>query len=178
MPSIKHTLSEIKGDLPNNNFKLSGFVSSYLFSARFRVLLNHRLGKFFFESRNIFLKQLSRRYKYKLITKRNCDISYKAVIGKNFNMPHPLGIVIGEGVIIKDNVTVFQQVTFGSHGRKEKAMEYPVIENNVKIYAGAKIIGGITIGENTIIGANSVINKDVPANSIAYGIPFKTKEIR
>lgn len=57
-------------------------------------------------------------------------------------LPHPIGIVIGDGVIIKDNVMVFQQVTFGSHGRKEKEMRYPIIESGVKIYAGAKIIGG------------------------------------
>jgi len=108
-----------------------------------------------------------------MIVKRNCDISYNATIGKNLRLPHPIGIVIGDGVIIKDNVMVFQQVTFGSHGKKNQSLSYPIVENNVKIFAGAKIIGGITIGENAIIGANAVVNIDVPANTKAVGIPCR-----
>jgi len=88
-------------------------------------------------------------------------------------MPHPIGVIIGDGVVIKDNVMIFQQVTLGSHGKRTEEMRYPVIESGVKIYAGAKIIGGVTIGENAIIGANSVVNVDVPAGATAVGIPCK-----
>ncbi|ERM80694.1 hypothetical protein P872_21560 [Rhodonellum psychrophilum GCM71 = DSM 17998] len=84
-----------------------------------------------------------------------------------------MGIVIGDKVIIKDNVMIFQQVTFGSHGKKGLIKNYPTIEDGVKIYAGAKIIGGITIGKNAIIGANAVVNIDVPADCVAVGIPCK-----
>lgn len=175
MPSFKQTLSEIRGDLPGDQFKIKTFLKYYFYKASFRVLLNHRLGKYFFRSGNFFLKQLGIYYRYKMITRRNCDISYKAQIGKGLKMPHPLGVVIGDGVIIKNNVTVFQQVTFGSHGKKGQEMQYPIIEDNVCVYAGAKIIGGITIGENSIIGANSLINKNIPSDSVAYGSPCKIK---
>lgn len=172
MVTLKSTLQEISGDLlPHSNLK--NFLSSYLFSARFRVLLNHRIGKFF-SKRNFFLfKQIAAWYKIRLITKRGCDISYNSFIGKNVKMPHPIGIVIGDGVIIKNNVKIFQQVTFGSHGKKGETLSYPTIEENATIYAGAKIIGSIVIGKNAVIGANSVVNIDVPANSLAVGIPCK-----
>ncbi len=173
MSTLKGTLRDIRNDFPKGKFNLRLFIVYYFYSPRFRVLLNHRLGKYFSESKNIFIRQIGNYYKSRLVTKRNCDISYKAIIGKNLKMPHPIGIVIGDGVIIKDNVMVFQQVTFGSHGRENEEMKYPVIESGVKIYSGAKIIGGITIGENAVIGANSVVNVDVPANATAVGIPCK-----
>lgn len=173
MASLKETFIEIKNDFPNGRVTLRLFIIYYLYSPRFRVLLNHRLGKYFSRSRNIFIRQLGIYYKTRMVVKRNCDISYNARIGKNLKMPHPIGIVIGDGVVIKDNVMIFQQVTFGSHGKKGEKMKYPVIESGVKIYAGAKIIGGITIGENAIIGANSVVNIDIPANTTAVGIPCK-----
>lgn len=172
MSSIKEMLIEIKNDFPNGNPNLRLFLGYYFFNSGFRILLNHRLGKYFSKS-NFFLRLIAKYYKYRLITKRNCDISYNAIIGKNMKLPHSIGIVIGDGVVIKDNVIVFQQVTIGSHGKNEKGMSYPKIESGVKIYAGAKIIGGVKIGENAIIGANSVVNIDVPANCTAMGIPCK-----
>jgi serine O-acetyltransferase len=66
--------------------------------------------------------------------------------------------------------------TLGSHGKPNEPLSYPVIENNVKIFAGAKVFGNIRIGENSIIGANAVVNKNVPPNSVAIGIPAKIKK--
>lgn len=172
--TLKELLAEIKGDM-KGQAGLSQFIRAYLYSASFRVLLNHRIGKYCFNSGNYILRRIALRYRYRLITRRNCDISYNAYLGKGIRLPHPLGIVIGDGVIIKDNVAIFQQVTLGSHGRIDRDLQYPVIEDNVKIYAGAKIIGGVTIGANSVIGANSLINKDIPVNSIAYGSPCQIK---
>ena len=83
-----------------------------------------------------------------------------------------MGIVIGETSIIGDNVTIYHGVTLGGVSL-EKGKRHPTIENNVIIGAGAKILGNITIGDNSKIGANSVILKDVPKNSVAVGIPGK-----
>jgi serine O-acetyltransferase len=169
--------NQIYKDLYSDKKGLKSFIKEYFFNASFRVLLNHRLGKSFAKSRFKIVNYLGAYYKKKLIEKRGCDISYKSVLGSNIKLPHPIGIVIGDEVIIEDNVTIFQQVTFGSHGKRESKKEYPVIKSGAKIYAGAKIIGGVTIGHNAIIGANSLINIDVPDGSIAYGIPCKVKKM-
>jgi serine O-acetyltransferase len=174
MITLKQTLLDIKNDLQGKNKGVKNFIISYLYSPRFRILLNHRLGKLFFNSKLFLIRQLGYYYKARLVTKRSCDISYNAHIGSGLKMPHPIGIVIGEGVVIRNDVMIFQQVTLGSHGKKESAsMEYPIVESGVKIFTGAKIIGGITIGANAIIGANSVVNINVPSDAVAVGIPCR-----
>ncbi len=173
MGSFKFLLLDIKNDIPIGKVNLRSFLISYFYDNGFRVLLNHRLGKYFSKSRYFLLRQFANYYKTKLITKRNCDISNNAVIGKNLSLPHPIGIVIGNGVVIKDNVMIFQQVTLGSHGKKNGEMKYPVIESGVKIYSGAKVIGGVRIGQNATIGANTLVNIDIPENAVAVGIPCK-----
>lgn len=177
MITLKQTLFDIKNDLQGKNFGIKKFLTHYFYNPSFRVLLNHRIGKFFYKKNNFILRQLGSYYKARLISKRSCYISYNAQIGKGLKIAHPIGIVIGDGVIINDDVTVFQQVTLGSHGKKEIVEKYyPVVQSGVKIFAGAKIIGGVTIGENAIVGANSVVNIDVPRNSIAVGIPCRIIE--
>ena len=172
---IKNIIQSIINDLPETDNLFTTFIKSYLYSPSFRVLLNYRIGKYFFFKKCFILRQIGNKYKSKLIVKRNCDISYYAHIGNKVILPHPLGIVIGKNVTIGDNVVIFQQVTLGSHGKINKELSYPIVEDNVKIYAGAKIIGGVRIGSNSIIGANAVVNIDVPANSTAYGVPCKIK---
>lgn len=176
MISFRQTLKDIKSDIRAPKLNLKFFFSNYFFNPSFRVLLNHRLGKYFIGSGFIIFRLLGSYYRYRLITKRSCDISYRAKIGKFLRLPHPIGIVIGDGVVIKDDVMIFQQVTIGSHGKRGLEFAYPVIENKVKIFPGAKIIGGVTIGENAIIGANSVVNRDVPAYATAVGIPCRIIE--
>lgn len=171
--TIKQTCSKIKGDLIDSQFTFNSFFKNYLISPRFRVLLNYRIGKYFSEKKNFFLRQIGNYYKARMVVKRNCDISYNSNIGVNLQLPHPMGIVIGDGVEIKDNVTIFQQVTLGSHGKIDTNKCYPIINSGVKIFAGAKIIGGVTVGENAVIGANALVNIDVPRNSIAIGIPCR-----
>jgi len=81
-----------------------------------------------------------------------------------------MGVVIGETCEIGDNVTIYQGVTLGGTG-KEKGKRHPTIKDNVLISAGAKVLGSITIGENSKIGGGSVVLKDVPPNSTVVGIP-------
>lgn len=172
MSSIRNLVEDLRSDCPQSKLYLWHFILLY-FSPKFRVLFNYRIGNYFYKRNGFFFKKIAALLRTRLITRRNCDFAYSATIGKNLNLPHPLGIVVGEGVVIKDNVTVFQHVTLGSHGRNETEMKYPVIESGVKIFAGAKIIGGVTIGENSVIGANAVVNINIPANSTAVGIPCK-----
>lgn len=81
-----------------------------------------------------------------------------------------MGVVIGETCEIGDNVTIYQGVTLGGTG-KEKGKRHPTIKDNVLISTGAKVLGSITIGENSKIGAGSVVLKEVPAHSTVVGIP-------
>ncbi len=97
------------------------------------------------------------------------EIYYTAVIGKNFTIFHGIGAVIGAGVVIGDNVMIYQNVTIGSKGWGYEGR--PIIGNGVIIYAGSKILGDVTIGDNCTIGANAVVGKSFPDNSIVGGIP-------
>lgn len=104
------------------------------------------------------------------------EIGYTAQIGEGFQIVHGVGCVIGYKTVIGKNVTVNQGVTLGGNFNKtklykEKYITQPVICNNVHIAAGAKVLGPVIIGSNTIIGANSVVTKDVPSNSVVSGIP-------
>lgn len=103
----------------------------------------------------------------------SCDISPKAVVGRNLMLTHPLCVVIGEGVVIGDNVKIWQQVTLGSHGKAGQGMSYPVIKDSVKIFVGSTVIGGVTVGCNATIGAHSLVLTDVPAGKTAVGSPAK-----
>lgn len=91
-------------------------------------------------------------------------------IGKKFFIDHGMGVVIGETTIIGDNVTLYQGVTLGGTG-KEKGKRHPTLGNNIVVGTGAKILGNITIGDNSYIGANAVVIKDVPPNSTIIGVP-------
>lgn len=101
------------------------------------------------------------------------DISHRAEIGYGLSIPHAQCIVLGDAIIGND-VKIYQNVTLGASWDKEKGgRRYPTIGDNVKISAGAKIIGPVSIGKNSIIGANAVVVNDIPEDSIAVGIPAK-----
>lgn len=97
------------------------------------------------------------------------EISPHAMIGSHFRVAHLPGIIIGKGVRIGDKCSIYNDVTIGAKGLGDKSV--PVIGNGVTIFTGSKILGGITIGDNVVIGALSFVDIDIPDNSIVYGIP-------
>lgn len=101
-------------------------------------------------------------------------IGVNAKIGENVRFPHPVGIVIGDGVEIGGDCTIFQNVTVGG-ARIGDAQNcaYPKIGNNVVLFAGAVVVGAIEIGEQCVIGANSVVNRDFPSGSVIAGVPAR-----
>ena len=93
-----------------------------------------------------------------------------AQIGKGFFIDHGHGVIIGETTVIGDNVTLYQGVTLGGTG-KEQGKRHPTIGNNVMISTGAKVLGSFKIGDNSKIGAGSVVLNEVPPNSTVVGVP-------
>ncbi|NIT24471.1 MAG: serine O-acetyltransferase, partial [Candidatus Aminicenantes bacterium] len=98
------------------------------------------------------------------------EIHPGAKIGPGFFIDHGMGVVIGETSEIGEDVTLFQGVTLGGTG-KEKGKRHPTLGNRVVVGAGAKVLGGISVGDNVKIGANSVVLRSVPPDSTVVGIP-------
>lgn len=105
------------------------------------------------------------------------EIHPGATIGRRFFIDHGMGIVIGETAEIGEGVMLYHGVTLGGQVLTQ-TKRHPTIEDNVTIGAGAKVLGPITIGAGSAIGANAVVTKDVPADHIATGIPAKNRPRR
>lgn len=129
----------------------------------------HRIAHWFWKKKMYFIarfiSQVSRFF-------TGIEIHPGAKIGQRLFIDHGMGVVIGETCEIGDNVTIYQGVTLGGTG-KEKGKRHPTVEDNVLIASGAKILGSMTIGENSRIGAGSVVLKEVPKNSTVVGIPAR-----
>jgi len=100
----------------------------------------------------------------------NIDIHPGATIGRRVFIDHGFGVVIGQTTVIEDDVLIYQGVTLGGVSLVA-GKRHPTIRSGVVIGAGAKVLGNITIGANSKIGANSVVVREVPDNSTAIGIP-------
>ena len=132
----------------------------------------HRLWnlKFYLISR--MLSQFSR-----FIT--GIEIHPKANIGKNLFIDHGMGVVIGETSEIGNNVTIYHNVTLGGispsidSDNQRNLKRHPTLQDDVVVGSGAQVLGPIIIGKNSKIGANAVVTKDVPKNSIMVGIPAR-----
>ena len=98
------------------------------------------------------------------------EIHPGATIGRNFFIDHGMGVVIGETAEVGDNVTLYHGVTLGGTSL-HKTKRHPTIGDHVVIGAGAKVLGAITIGNNSRIGANAVVVKSTPADSVVVGVP-------
>lgn len=133
----------------------------------FKVMLHYRLAHKLYLKKHYFL---ARWVSQRGVRKTGIEIHPGATIGKGLFIDHGSGVIIGETAIVGDNVTLYQGVTLGGTG-KETGKRHPTIEDNVMISAGAKIIGSFTVGENSKIGAGSVVIKEVPPNSTVVGVP-------
>ena len=133
----------------------------------FKVMLHYRLAHKLYKKGHYFgARWVSQR----AVRKTGIEIHPGAVIGSGFFIDHGNGVIIGETAVIGNNVTLYQGVTLGGTG-KEQGKRHPTIEDNVMISAGAKIIGSFTVGENSKIGAGSVVLEAVPPNSTVVGVP-------
>lgn len=133
----------------------------------FKVMLSYRKAHKLYKKGKYFR---ARWISQKAARKTGIEIHPGAEIGKGFFIDHGSGVIIGETTVIGDNVTLYQGVTLGGTG-KETGKRHPTLCDNVMVSAGAKIIGSFTIGENSKIGAGSVVLEEVPPNCTVVGVP-------
>lgn len=133
----------------------------------FKVMLHYRLAHKLYNRKMYFL---ARYISQRAARRTGIEIHPGATIGEGLFIDHGNGVIIGETTIIGNNVTLYQGVTLGGTG-KEHGKRHPTICDNVMISAGAKVLGSFTVGENSKIGAGSVVLEEVPPNCTVVGVP-------
>ncbi len=133
----------------------------------------HRLAHAFWRSDFYFLGRLVSSISRWLT---GIEIHPGAQIGPGFFIDHGMGTVIGETAEIGENVTLYHNVTLGGVSW-EKVKRHPTLEDHVVVGAGAQVLGPITIGSHSRIGANSVVVKDVPPHSVVVGVPGRFRVV-
>lgn len=136
----------------------------------FWAMISHKIAHRFYKMHLFFIarliSQISRWF-------TGIEIHPGATIGHGVFIDHGMGVVIGETCEIGDNVLIYQNVTLGGTG-KDIGKRHPTIESNVMVGTGAKILGPITIGHDSKIGAGSVVLQNIPPYSTVVGIPGRT----
>lgn len=122
--------------------------------------------------RNKGRKRAANRILWRLQRQFGVHVSIGAHYEQDLILPHPVNVIIGREVTIDRGVKIYQGVTIGAED-DSLAGRYPKIGENTVIYAGAVIIGPVTIGQNCVIGANAVVLSDIPSNSVAVGAPAR-----
>lgn len=102
------------------------------------------------------------------------EIHPGAVIGRRFFIDHGMGVVIGETAEVGDDVMLYHGVTLGGRTR-DRGKRHPTLEDGVAVGAGAKILGPVVIGARSVVGANAVVTRDAPADSVLVGMPAKAR---
>ena len=138
----------------------------FLYSG-FKAVRSHRKANWFYKHNFKFIARwISQHSRHKT----GIEIHPGATIGKGLFIDHGSGVIIGETAELGDNITLYQGVTLGGTG-KEQGKRHPTLGDNVMVSAGAKVLGSFKIGENSKIGAGSVVLKEVPANCTVVGVP-------
>ena len=138
----------------------------FLYSS-FKAILHYRIAHKLYLKKHYFL---ARWVSQRAVRKTGIEIHPGATIGKGLFIDHGSGVIIGETAELGDNVTLYQGVTLGGTG-KEQGKRHPTLKDNVMVSAGAKVLGSFTIGENSKIGAGSVVLNEVPPNCTVVGVP-------
>lgn len=103
----------------------------------------------------------------------SCELSPLAKIALSVKFPHPTGIVIGDGVVVREHVAIWQHVTLGSHGKPDLPYGYPTIEARVRIFCNSSVLGRVTVGAESTVGAHSLVLSDVPHGATVVGVPAR-----
>ena len=145
----------------------------YFLYSGFKAVRAYRRSHWFYRHNMKFIaRMISQHARHRT----GIEIHPGAKIGKGLFIDHGMGVVIGETTEIGDNCTIYQNVTLGGTG-KENGKRHPTLGNNVLIGAGTKVLGPVYIGDNSRIGAGSVVLRNLPANCTAVGVPAEVVRI-
>lgn len=133
----------------------------------FHILVYHRIAHWLYQHKRFFLARWVSQHGRR---RTGIEIHPGATIGRCLFIDHGMGIVFGETCEIGDNCTIYHGVTLGGTG-KDTGKRHPTLENDVMVSAGAKVLGPLTVGAHSKIGAGSVVLKDVPPYSTVVGVP-------
>lgn len=172
--TIKKLIGFIKYDFEriNGPIRFKTFMLSFLFEPGYKYILWMRITRYFWLKKGIWMpfyvicRFILKHFAYKY----TFDVSYRAKIGPGLSIAHHGYLVVRAAATIGKNCSLRPDVVIGKRLTDEDAA---VLEDNVDIGVGAKIVGGVHIGNNVIIGANAVVTKDIPDNAIVAGIPAK-----
>ena len=139
----------------------------------FHILVYHRIAHWLYQHKRFFLARWVSQHGRR---RTGIEIHPGATIGKCLFIDHGMGIVFGETTEIGDNCTIYHGVTLGGTG-KDTGKRHPTLGNNVLIGAGTKVLGPVYIGDNSRIGAGSVVLRNLPANCTAVGVPAEVVRI-
>ena len=174
---IKKAIKQIKEDIKTIYEKdpaASNIVEVFLCYPGLHALIAHRIAhKLNYWKVPVLPRLIS--YWTRIFT--GIEIHPAARIGRRFFIDHGMGVVIGETAVIGNDVLIYQGVTLGGTG-KEHGKRHPTLEDNVIVGAGAKILGNLIVGQNSRIGAGSVVVDNVPENSTVVGIPGRVVQQR
>ncbi|QCI16895.1 serine O-acetyltransferase [Buchnera aphidicola (Aphis helianthi)] len=149
---------------------VNNYLIPFLYFKGFHALESYRISHYLWNQKKY---ALSMYLQSRISTVFSVDIHPAAYIGSGVMLDHATGIVIGEGVVIEDNVSILHSVTLGGTGKNNSKNRHPIIRSKVSIGAGAKILGNIEIGSETKIGAGSVVLKNIPPYVTVAGVPAK-----
>ncbi len=149
-------------------------LETFLTSPGLHAVWSHRVAHRLWEGRPAYrlparvLSNVTR-------TLTGVEIHPGATIGRRFFIDHGMGVVIGETSVVGDDVMLYHDVTLGGRSMA-KVKRHPTVGDRVTIGSGARVLGDINLGDDSQIGANSVVTRDVPAGAVAVGIPAQIRE--
>ena len=142
-------------------------------NSSFKMSFWFRIGTYLKEKNSKLLYFMVYWHYKHLMYKTGIQLPIGTKVGGGVLFKHFNGVVINDDAIIGINVTIFNGVTIGVNLQPDGLNNHPIIEDSVVLCTGAKIIGGITVGKGSIIGANAVVIKNIPEDSVAAGVPAK-----
>ena len=145
------------------------FWESFLFKAGFQAALLYRVSYWLYLRRWIYPAWFVSRLNTALTS---AEIEFNAQIGPGMFIAHPVGLLIGRGTVIGSRVTLFQGVTFGAKSWHPSAIrKFPTVEDDCYFFTGCTVLGDVSIGSHCVVAAHAVVTCDLPAGSLARGVP-------